>query len=105
MSIFGFLSLGLIPIPIIFIRYGLQLRTRSHFASEADSIIAGMQKLAETSNTASLDDFQGPVDEETVIEERIVDKAKDREIKNSVDPSDESEFGSRANVGEKGTIS
>ncbi|KAH8112349.1 MFS general substrate transporter [Phellopilus nigrolimitatus] len=43
-SLFGFLSLGLIPIPVIFLRYGPVLREKSHFASEANRILAGMRK-------------------------------------------------------------
>ncbi|KAI0063445.1 MFS general substrate transporter [Artomyces pyxidatus] len=43
-SLFGFLSLGLIPIPLIFIRYGEQLRQKSHFAKEAKAILAGLRQ-------------------------------------------------------------
>jgi hypothetical protein len=43
-SIFGFLSLGLIPIPLIFIRYGKQLRARSRYAKEAQDIIMRMRE-------------------------------------------------------------
>ncbi|TCD71981.1 hypothetical protein EIP91_000113 [Steccherinum ochraceum] len=35
MSMFGFISLGLIPIPLVFIRYGPKFRARSHYATEA----------------------------------------------------------------------
>ncbi|KAL5520625.1 hypothetical protein ACEPAF_2626 [Sanghuangporus sanghuang] len=42
-SLFGFLSLGLLPIPLIFIRYGPALRERSHFAREARRIMAEMR--------------------------------------------------------------
>jgi hypothetical protein len=41
-SIFGFLSLGLIPIPLMFIRYGKQLRARSRYAQEARVVIMRM---------------------------------------------------------------
>jgi hypothetical protein len=41
-SIFGFLSLGLIPIPLIFIRHGKQLRARSRYAQEARVVIMRM---------------------------------------------------------------
>jgi hypothetical protein len=41
-SIFAFLSLGLIPIPLIFIRYGKELRDRSRYAQEAHVIIMRM---------------------------------------------------------------
>ena len=46
-SLFGFLSFALFPIPLIFIRYGPALRKRSHFARESDRIIAGMRQQAE----------------------------------------------------------
>ena len=42
MSLFGFLSLGLTPIPLLFIRYGKQLRARSRYAQEAQDIIMRM---------------------------------------------------------------
>ncbi|TDL20718.1 MFS general substrate transporter [Rickenella mellea] len=42
-SLFGFLSLGLIPIPIIFVRYGAVLRKRSRFAQEAEGIVRKMR--------------------------------------------------------------
>ncbi|KAI0050890.1 MFS general substrate transporter [Auriscalpium vulgare] len=57
LSLFGFLSLGLIPIPLIFIRYGEQLRERSHFAKEGRAILAGLQ--------AAKDE---PMDEKTQFE-------------------------------------
>jgi len=41
-SIFAFLSLGLFPIPLIFIRYGKQLRARSRYAQEAHKVIMRM---------------------------------------------------------------
>jgi hypothetical protein len=43
-SLFGFLSLGLIPIPLFFIRYGKNLRARSRFRQEAGSMIARMSQ-------------------------------------------------------------
>jgi len=42
LSIFAFLSFGLLPIPLIFIRYGKQLRTRSHYAQAAQEVIVRM---------------------------------------------------------------
>lgn len=42
-SLFGFLSLGLIPIPLIFIRYGASLRERSFFVQEAHAIVTRMR--------------------------------------------------------------
>lgn len=42
-SLFGFISLGLIPIPLIFIRYGPTFRARSHFASEARRVAEEMR--------------------------------------------------------------
>lgn len=41
-SIFAFLSLGLVPIPLIFIRYGKQLRARSRLSREAHEVIMRM---------------------------------------------------------------
>ena len=41
-SIFAFLSIGLFPIPMIFIRYGKQLRARSRYAQEAHEVIMRM---------------------------------------------------------------
>lgn len=41
-STFAFLSLGLFPIPLIFIRYGKQLRARSRYAQEAREVIMRM---------------------------------------------------------------
>lgn len=46
-SVFGFISLGLIPIPLIFIRYGPSFRARSHFASEARRVAAQMHAQQE----------------------------------------------------------
>ncbi|THH32230.1 hypothetical protein EUX98_g1963 [Antrodiella citrinella] len=47
-SLFGFISLGLIPIPFIFIRYGPTFRARSHFASEARRVSEQMREQTET---------------------------------------------------------
>lgn len=44
LSLFGFLSLGLIPIPLFFIRYGEKLRARSKFAQEARKILEQMRE-------------------------------------------------------------
>ena len=45
MSIFGFLSLFLIPIPLIFVRYGSVLRQKSYFAREAEDVIAATRRV------------------------------------------------------------
>ena len=42
-SLFGFLSLGLLPIPLLYIRYGPVLREKSHFAREARRVAAQMR--------------------------------------------------------------
>jgi hypothetical protein len=47
-SIFAFLSLGLFPIPLIFIRYGKQLRARSRYAQEAHKVIMRMGEYNHT---------------------------------------------------------
>lgn len=39
-SLFGFLSLGLLPIPLIFLRHGATMRGKSRFALEANAIVA-----------------------------------------------------------------
>ncbi|KAA1478520.1 MFS general substrate transporter [Dentipellis sp. KUC8613] len=49
-SLFGFLSLILIPVPLIFLRYGEKLRERSHFAHEAMMILQQTQAKAESSS-------------------------------------------------------
>ena len=41
-SLFGFLSFGLVPIPLIFLRYGKRLRSRSYYAKEAARIVSEM---------------------------------------------------------------
>ena len=41
-SIFAFLSLGLIPIPLFLIRYGKKLRARSRYSQEARRVIVRM---------------------------------------------------------------
>ncbi|KAH8111848.1 MFS general substrate transporter [Phellopilus nigrolimitatus] len=43
-SLFAFLSLGLIPIPLILLRYGAAIRGRSHYAQEAAGIVARMHE-------------------------------------------------------------
>jgi hypothetical protein len=40
--IFAFLSLASIPIPLVLIRYGKELRARSRYAQEARRVITGM---------------------------------------------------------------
>lgn len=47
-SLFGFLSLGLIPIPLIFIRYGASLRERSYFVQEVQAIVSHMREVGPT---------------------------------------------------------
>ncbi|KAH8100973.1 MFS general substrate transporter [Cristinia sonorae] len=46
-SIFGFISLGMIPIPLFFIRYGAAFRERSHFANEARKVTEKMRAQKE----------------------------------------------------------
>jgi hypothetical protein len=41
-SIFAFISVGLLPIPLIFIRYGKGLRARSRYGQEAREVIVRM---------------------------------------------------------------
>ncbi|KAL5533628.1 hypothetical protein ACEPAG_88 [Sanghuangporus baumii] len=41
-SLFAFLSLGLIPIPLVFLRYGASIRARSFYAQEATRAVAQM---------------------------------------------------------------
>ncbi|KAL5494652.1 hypothetical protein ACEPAI_113 [Sanghuangporus weigelae] len=41
LSLFAFLSLGLIPIPLILLRYGASIRARSFYAQEATRMVAG----------------------------------------------------------------
>ncbi|TBU25470.1 MFS general substrate transporter [Dichomitus squalens] len=43
-SIFGFISLALIPIPFIFVRYGPELRDRSRYAREARQLAARLHR-------------------------------------------------------------
>ncbi|KLO06595.1 MFS general substrate transporter [Schizopora paradoxa] len=52
-SLFGFLSLGLLPIPMIFLRFGESMRAKSYYAREASSIVANMKK---TEQMAGLED-------------------------------------------------
>ncbi|KAH9958330.1 MFS general substrate transporter [Russula dissimulans] len=42
LSIFAFISVGLLPIPLIFIRYGKGLRARSRYGQEAREVIVRM---------------------------------------------------------------
>jgi hypothetical protein len=42
-SLFGFLSFGLIPIPFIFLRHGKRLRASSHYAQEALALLHKME--------------------------------------------------------------
>jgi len=58
-SIFAFIFLGSIPIPLILIRNGKKLRARSRYAQEARRVITGMgaYKNEEMSSTVNLDDL------------------------------------------------
>ncbi|KAI0263386.1 MFS general substrate transporter [Gloeopeniophorella convolvens] len=51
LSLFGFLSLGLIPIPLIFIRYGGKLRARSRYAREAEAVVARLNARRDEEKT------------------------------------------------------
>ncbi|KAI0082068.1 MFS general substrate transporter [Panus rudis PR-1116 ss-1] len=61
-SLFGFLSLALIPVPLVFIRYGAALRARSHFARAAKEVASRMRQ------SSIADDMEEPQDES----ERVV---------------------------------
>ena len=52
-SLFGFLSLGLLPVPIIFIRYGAQLRENSKFGKEARAIMQAIRARQQDTETIS----------------------------------------------------
>jgi len=43
-SIFAFLSVGLLPIPVLFVRYGAHLRAHSKFAREAEEVLAATRQ-------------------------------------------------------------
>lgn len=43
-SIFAFLSVGLLPIPVLFVRYGAHLRAHSKFAKEAEEVLAATRQ-------------------------------------------------------------
>ena len=45
-SIFGFIGLGIIPMSILFVRYGAYLREKSHFVRKADELVAGMRNYS-----------------------------------------------------------
>lgn len=62
---FAFISLGLIPIPLVFLRYGPAFRARSHFAAEAQRVAEQMraQKDALTGNNA----------ETTIVEKKTLE--------------------------------
>ncbi|KAI0306294.1 MFS general substrate transporter [Multifurca ochricompacta] len=51
LSLFGFLSFGMLPIPLIFIRYGDELRARSRYAREADVLIARLSARQDEEKT------------------------------------------------------
>ncbi|KAH8115235.1 major facilitator superfamily domain-containing protein, partial [Phellopilus nigrolimitatus] len=57
-SLFGFLSLGLLPIPFIFLRYGEVLRKKSHYAIEANTIVARMRAAAAAARQAQAEVIQ-----------------------------------------------
>lgn len=68
-SLFGFLSLGLIPIPLIFIRYGASLRERSYFVRQAQAMGAGMRGKASKDTLKELEKSGGKVlDEENGVD-------------------------------------
>lgn len=46
-SVFAFIALGLLPIPIIFIRHGKSLRSKSPHANEAMQIARKMRGVVE----------------------------------------------------------
>ncbi|KAH8100972.1 MFS general substrate transporter [Cristinia sonorae] len=54
-STFGFISLGMIPIPLIFIRYGARFREQSHFASAARRMEDQMQTQGDSSTIMGID--------------------------------------------------
>ena len=45
-SIFGFIGLGIIPMSMLFVRYGAYLREKSHFVRKADELVAGMRNYS-----------------------------------------------------------
>jgi len=61
-SVFAFLSLGLLPIPLIFVRYGPRLREKSHFAKEAREVIAATRN--QVVNDVAEDDDAAPTEVE-----------------------------------------
>jgi len=63
-SLFGFLSLGLLPIPLLFIRYGAQLREKSRHAREAREIIARMTAGSKQSGSNATVAIQQPETDE-----------------------------------------
>ncbi len=66
MSLFGFFSLGLLPIPIIFLHFGESMRAKSHFAQEASAIVADMKGKKHTGfdneKLASFTEGQVPIE-------------------------------------------
>ncbi len=62
MSVFAFLSLGLLPIPLIFVRYGPRLREKSHFAREAREVIAATRNQVVLNDVA--EDDTAPIEVE-----------------------------------------
>ena len=72
-SIFAFLSLGLIPIPLIFIRYGKQLRARSRYAQEAHDVIMRMGEYDYGESTTTISEKPERTDAPPVITLEIGD--------------------------------
>ncbi len=52
-SLFAFLSFGLVPIPLIFLRYGEKLRRRSYYANEAARVLSELN-ASTTADTGNL---------------------------------------------------
>ncbi|THH19253.1 hypothetical protein EW146_g1874 [Bondarzewia mesenterica] len=75
-SLFGFLSLGLIPIPLFFIRYGETLRARSKFAREAREVLELMKErkegLAEEKTQVAVEEADAVDKTEVEVEADVV---------------------------------
>ncbi|CDO71078.1 hypothetical protein BN946_scf184844.g82 [Trametes cinnabarina] len=69
-TVFAFISLGLVPIPFVFIRFGPALRARSRHAREAHEFIARMHTRGEKSED---DDRSEPVPIVVDIESKSVE--------------------------------
>ncbi|CAL1716072.1 unnamed protein product [Somion occarium] len=71
LSLFGFLSIGLLPVPLIYIRYGAALRERSYFARQAREVAACMHEqvnvvLAGDGTQVAVVDGQSGLDQDNV---------------------------------------